>query len=316
MKQIAFTAGAIDRLSDLRGQPMRVERALASPDARFLPVWQDKCLVHGDRVALLSRDQLDRATRNAEHFTLLGAVGDYTAFCVPVGQQEVKLGSDYEYVSLREVFARVRESDAALFAYAKAIAAWQDRHRHCGVCGAPNRLREAGFVTECTVPDCGHRSFPRLDPAIIVLVIDAHRCLLGRKSSWPAARFSTIAGFVEPGESLEAALRREVKEETNVEAGACRYLGSQPWPFPAALMIGFHADAVSTVIACNDQELAEARWITREQIVAREITLPPEVSIAYRLIEAWFDDYEGPSLASHALPAPPTRVPRPVDRGD
>ncbi len=276
MKQIAFTAGAIDRLSDLRGQPTRVERALASPDARFLPVWQDKCLVRGDRVALLSRDQLDRATRNAEHFTLLGAVGDYTAFCVPVGQQEVKLGSDYEYVSLREVFARVREADAALFAYAKAIAAWQDRHRHCGVCGAPNRLREAGFVTECTVPDCGHRSFPR----------------------------------------LEAALRREVKEETNVEVGACRYLGSQPWPFPAALMIGFHADAASTVIACNDQELAEARWVTREQIVAREITLPPEVSIAYRLIEAWFDDYEGPSLASHALPAPPTRVPRPVDRGD
>lgn len=316
MKRIAFTGGAIDRLSELRGQPMRVERALASPDARFLPVWQDKCLVRGERIALLSHDQLGPAGRNAERCTLLGAVGDHKVFCVRIDQAEADLNSDCEYVGLREVFARVGEADAALFAYAKAITGWQDRHRHCGVCGAPNRLREAGFVMECMVAGCGHRSFPRLDPAIIVLVSHADRCLLGRKATWPAARFSTIAGFVEPGESLEAALRREVREETNIDVGACRYLGSQPWPFPAALMIGFHADAASRTIACNDAELAEARWISRAQIVAREIVLPPAVSIAYRLIEAWFDDYDGPSLASHELPAPPMNVPRPVDRGD
>lgn len=165
----------------------------------------------------------------------------------------------------------------------------------------------------CTAGDCGHRSFPRLDPAIIVLVHDGERCLLGRQPSWPAGRFSTIAGFVEPGESLEDAVRREVHEETNITVAECRYLASQPWPFPAALMIGFHARAGSAEIRCNDCELAEARWVTRADIMARAVTLPPATSVAYRLIETWFDAWDGPQLATLALAGPPLRVRRPAD---
>ncbi len=150
---------------------------------------------------------------------------------------------------------------------------------------------------QCTRPECGQRGFPRLDPAIIVLVHRGDKCLLGRQGSWSEGRFSTIAGFVEPGESLEDAVRREVREETNVRIGACTYLASQPWPFPAALMIGFDAEAESERIVLNDGELEEARWLTREQIAAGEVMVSPRLSIAYRLIEAWFDAGSGPRLA-------------------
>jgi NAD+ diphosphatase len=196
------------------------------------------------------------------------------------------------------------------------MVAWQERHRHCGTCGSRNRLLEAGFAMECSDDACRHRSFPRLDPAIIVLVHHEDRCLLGRQASWPEGRFSTIAGFVEPGESLEDALRREVREETNIEAGSCSYLGSQPWPFPAAIMIGFHATADSTDIACNDGELADARWVSRAEIANESVVLPPSISIAYRLIEAWFNEHDGPPLESLGLPAPPLRLPRPLDEYD
>jgi NAD+ diphosphatase len=165
----------------------------------------------------------------------------------------------------------------------------------------------------CTDQSCGHRSFPRLDPAIIVLVQHEEACLLGRQPSWPEDRFSTLAGFVEPGESLEDAVRREVHEETNVRVSNCRYLASQPWPFPAALMIGFHADANNTALRYNDGELAEARWLTRAQIKAREVTLPPPTSVAFKLIEAWFDRDGEPGLDELGLAGPPLRVRRPGD---
>jgi NAD+ diphosphatase len=160
-------------------------------------------------------------------------------------------------------------------------------------------------VAECQSDRCGHRSFPRLDPAIIVLVHRADQCLLGRQNRWPENRFSTIAGFVEPGESLEDALRREVREETNIVVGRCTYLASQPWPFPAALMIGFHADALTEDIRLNDGELAEARWLSREEIIAGTVVLPPRVSVAYRLIQAWFDQGSGPPMDTFDIPAPP-----------
>ena len=135
-----------------------------------------------------------------------------------------------------------------------------------------------------------------------MLVHDNDRCLLGRQTQWPEHRFSTIAGFVEPGESLEDAIRREVHEETNIDVGRCEYRASQPWPFPSALMIGYHAEAMSRDIRLNDGELAEARWLSREDITAGAVILPPEFSVAYRLIESWFNLGGGPALADHDLP--------------
>ncbi len=312
MDSIVFSGHYIERRSELRAQPAALDEALAKSSTRIVPVLGDRCLIDNERLAMLSRVDVAELVADPQRRTFLGIVDDAHLFGVAVDDIE-RLEGDVEFISLREASGRLPANDSALAAYARAMVAWQERHRHCGVCGSGNRLLDAGFVMECSDPICRHRSFPRLDPAIIVLVGDGDRCLLGRQATWPNERFSTIAGFVEPGESLEDALRREVHEETNIEVDACRYLGSQPWPFPAAIMIGFHATATSTHIVCNDGELAEARWVSREDIADQTIILPPTISIAYRLIEAWFDSHEGPPLASLGLPAPPLRVPRPLD---
>lgn len=312
MDSIVFSGQYIERCGELRRQPAALDEALTKSSTRIVPILGDRCLIENERLAMLSRDDAADLIVDPQRRTFLGVLDDAHVFCVAVDDSE-RFGGDGEFISLREASGRLPAHDSALAAYARAMVAWQERHRHCGVCGTDNRLLDAGFVMECSDPDCRHRSFPRLDPAIIVLVGDGDRCLLGRQASWPAGRFSTIAGFVEPGESLEDALRREVHEETNIEAGECRYLGSQPWPFPAAIMIGFHATAASTDIVCNDGELAEARWVSRDDIADRTVILPPRISIAYRLLEAWFDDHDGPSLASLGLPDSPLRLPRPLD---
>ena len=161
----------------------------------------------------------------------------------------------------------------------------------------------------CTATDCATDFFPRVDPAIIVLVSDGDRALLGRQASWPAGRYSTIAGFVEPGESLEDAVAREVLEETGVVVTEAHYHSSQPWPFPSSLMLGFMASAAPDSIAHSSAELEDARWFTREQIAAGEAVLPPPTSISHRLIETWFD--AGSSVPLRELPtrlwAPPRR---------
>jgi len=178
---------------------------------------------------------------------------------------------------------------------------WRNQHRYCGHCGAPTRSSSAGHVLQCSSPDCGFQQFPRLDPAIIVLVRHGERALLGRQSSWPIGRYSTIAGFVEPGESLEDAVIREVREETGIVVSRAHYHSSQPWPFPSSLMLGFMADAATTAIECADEELEEARWFTRADIEAAqnsaEPVLPPPQSISYHLIESWHDDGAGRPLA-------------------
>jgi NAD+ diphosphatase len=152
-------------------------------------------------------------------------------------------------------------------------------------------------VLRCTRPGCDTETFPRLDPAIIVLVTDpsGERALLGRQAAWPAGRYSTIAGFVEPGESLEEAVVREVAEETGVQVGEVTYDSSQPWPFPSSLMLGFHAVARSEAITLRDGELEDARWFTRAEIAAGHPALPPPGAISARLIDSWFNQAEGPA---------------------
>lgn len=315
MAEILFSGNYIDRCGELRAQPEPLAVARRDPATRFLPVWQGKGLIQNERAALLARAAVEAYHPDSDRSIFLGRIDGMAVFGLDVTDADAAnteasaaapdFGSDCEFVGLRDISSRLPATEAALVAYAKAMVTWQDRHRHCGVCGARSRAAEAGFVMECSDDACGHRSFPRLDPAIIVLVQDGERCLLGRQATWPEGRFSTIAGFVEPGESFEDAVRREVKEETNVDVSASRYLASQPWPFPAALMVGFHATAASTDIACNDQELAEARWVSRDDMVCGTVILPPRISIAYYLVAAWFDQYDGPALASLDLPAAP-----------
>ena len=193
--------------------------------------------------------------------------------------------------TLREVGALLDDTDTGLLTTAVALANWHDSHPRCSRCGEPTLVSAAGWSRTC--PACGGEHHPRTDPAVIMAVVDdAERILLGHQTVWPPRRFSTLAGFVEPGESLEDAVRREVHEETAVRVGEVVYQGSQPWPFPSSLMLAFTARAETTEISVDGDELAQARWWSREElgldVATEELLLPPPVSVARRLIEQWY----------------------------
>jgi NADH pyrophosphatase NudC (nudix superfamily) len=195
---------------------------------------------------------------------------------------------------LREAAALLNDRDAGLFTHAVALANWHATHTHCPRCGTPTVTVAAGHAQRC--PADGSEHFPRIDPAVIMLVTDPDdRCLLARNKRWPERRVSILAGFVEPGESAEQAVAREVGEETGIVVTRVRYVGSQPWPMPQSLMLGFRAMAAGDLeLRVDDDEIAEAHWYSREELrsalAAREILLPPPVSIAHRLIESWYGE--------------------------
>jgi NAD+ diphosphatase len=206
---------------------------------------------------------------------------------------------------LREAAALLPAFDSGLFAYAKALLLWRTRAAFCGACGTPTRVVRAGHARRCGNTDCGLEHYPRTDAAVIVLVTDDGRALLGRQAGWPARRYSTLAGFVEPGESLEDALRREVLEEAGIRVGDCHYHSSQPWPFPASLMLGFRAEAESREI-CLVDELEDAQWIAPDALLDAvergEIRLPTPISISFRLIADWLLETQDPARVRALLP--------------
>ena len=195
---------------------------------------------------------------------------------------------------LREAAALLNDRDAGLFTHAVALANWHATHTHCPRCGTPTVTVAAGHAQRC--PADGSEHFPRIDPAVIMLVTDPDdRCLLARNRRWPERRVSILAGFVEPGESAEQAVAREVGEETGITVDQVRYVGSQPWPMPQSLMLGFRASAAGDLeLRVDDDEIAEAHWFSRDELrgalASREILLPPPVSIAHRLIESWYGE--------------------------
>jgi NAD+ diphosphatase len=194
-----------------------------------------------------------------------------------------------DFQDLRMLAGALPPEEAGLLAYARAMIHWRETHRFCGRCGSPTRPSDGGHVLRCSNEACRSHQFPRIDPAVIVLVTDGERALLGRQAAWPPGRYSTIAGFVEPGESLEDAVAREVREETGVEVGAVDYHSSQPWPFPSSLMLGFTAYATRTDISRVDDELEDVRWWTRAEIAGGAVALPITHSISFRLVEDWYD---------------------------
>jgi NAD+ diphosphatase len=193
------------------------------------------------------------------------------------------------FAELRPLTNTLPIEEGGLLAYARAMVIWRARHRYCGICGSAMLPERAGHVMKCL--KCNHENFPRIDPANIVLVSDGERALLGRQASWPPGRYSTIAGFVEPGESFEDAVVREVYEETSVRVLASDYHSSQPWPFPSSLMVGFFATAnANEVVRVSGDELEDARWFTRDELLSGPHALPPSQSISYRLITTWLRD--------------------------
>jgi len=286
-----FAGAFVDRSGERRKDPEWLGRAARSDACRFVPVWGDRCLVGSDppHAVLLSRHQVEPLVDD-EHLIFLGLYRDRPAFAFSIDREQPPPFADLgEFQDLRFLGTVLPPDEANLAAHARALVLWHASQLYCGVCGASARPEAGGNARTCVNADCGRVIFPRVDPAIIVLVADGDRCLLGRQARWPEGRYSTIAGFAEPGESLEDAVRREVYEETNVHVGEVRYHSSQPWPFPSSLMVGFLARAISTDIRLNDAELEDAQWFTRKDLRSGFPKLPFRISIARRLVDHWIE---------------------------
>lgn len=286
-----FLAGPyIDRRAELRENPDWHRDARADRSTRFLLALGTALAIDAERrdVAFVAADHPLVASAPDECLVLLGWFRDERCVLVQLGD-DVAAPAGIRFEELRPLASELVADQAGLLAYARALTYWQRRHRHCGVCGAPTVPQRAGHVMHCSDARCATDFFPRIDPAIIVLVTDGERALLGRQASWAEGRYSTIAGFVEPGESLEDAVAREVLEESGVVVTASTYHSSQPWPFPSSLMLGFMAHATAGSVPQAGSELVDVRWFTREQIAAGSPILPPASSISHRLIETWFD---------------------------
>jgi NAD+ diphosphatase len=288
-----FAGPYVDRAAHKREDPAWFDAALADARSRALPVWNSRNLVlEGDapRAVLLELAAVPAELRDTDHLVLLGRLGESYCFAYEIDAIEApELLAGARFEDLRLLASRLPADEAGLLAYARAMLTWRRRHRYCGSCGAPTLPARSGHALVCSSASCRAEQFPRIDPAIIVLVSDGERALLGRQAAWAPGRYSTIAGFVEPGESLEDAVVREVFEETGVRANRIEYHSSQPWPFPASLMLGFTAQALTTEVQLHDEELEDARWFTRAELAKGGIILPPRQSISFSLIEHWFD---------------------------
>jgi NAD+ diphosphatase len=291
-----FAGPFIDRRAEARDDRGWLDAARSDAQTNFLPVCGTAHLVYTGaepHIAFLPPDHPAIAAAAPRRLVLLGWFRQRRCVLVevePGSALELPPGTAFE--ELRPLSPLLAGEEAGLLAYARALSIWRARQRFCGACGAPTEPVRAGHCLRCSRASCAQEFFPRLDPAIIVLVTDGKRALLGRQPGWPPGRYSTIAGFVEPGESLEDAVAREVREETAVEVIGTRYDSSQPWPFPSSLMVGFRAEARPDSAVRITGELEHARWFARAELHAGAAGLPPPHSISRRLISEWLQEAE------------------------
>ncbi|MBI1778478.1 MAG: NAD(+) diphosphatase [Proteobacteria bacterium] len=294
-----YAHGGLDRAAHLREAANWLEAALARQGTRLVPVWQSRNLIQAaaeiPQAALLPAAEAADLLSEAGAVALLGNLDEVAHLAVDLShlaEAEAQRRAERwgEWLDLRRVGPVIDRRHGSLLAYARGLMHWHARHGFCGVCGSPTESASAGHVRKCRNPACGASHFPRTDPAVIMLVHDGERALLGRQKIWPKGMYSTLAGFVEPGESLEETVAREVFEESGIRVKDVVYHSSQPWPFPASLMVGFHATAASRAIDLNVSELEDAAWFTRAEMRAfadQGKSLPRLDSIARQLVEDW-----------------------------
>ena len=318
-----YTGVALDRASEMRRDEAWVAERLADETSRIVPLWRSRSLVKtGEKpeAVYLTGRAAKAVLAEAATAVLLGlddAIA-YVAADISLLDEDAANtlagasagGGAFE--DLRRVGALMTAPDAAFLAYARGMIHWHQRHFYCGVCGALTGSRDGGHVRVCTNPDKPHMHFPRTDPAVIMLIEhddpegNGPACLLGRQSRWVEGMYSTLAGFVEPGETLEEAVAREVLEESAVRVTEVRYRASQPWPFPSSLMLGFRARAENTAIRIDGRELEDARWFTPDEVRSfgewgdappsgspDEKRLPRKDSISRWLIDVWLGEVGG-----------------------
>jgi NAD+ diphosphatase len=303
-----FSLPDLDRITEARADAVWVSQQLEHPDTTLVPVWRDQNLfTRASELApaFVPAVQVPSSDLAAACIVLLGRMRSRLYFAVGLDSAKdappAWAANHGVFRDLRQCAPLIGHRESAILSYARAMIYWHRRHRFCGDCGAPTLSSDAGHTRVCTDPACSQQHFPRTDPAVITAVTSRGRCLFGRKSAWPNGMYSIIAGFVEPGESLEAAVYREVLEETGIHVGNITYRSSQPWPFPSSLMLGFTATATSDTISLTDGELEDARWMSRTDVVqgirAGSFRLPTPTSISYRLISEWYDGGQPGSLS-------------------
>ncbi len=293
----------IDRMAERRGDANWLEQTYRDPETQILAMHRGRLLVAGEAAQVVRLDA-SQLPGKVDYCAFLGRLNNRMLFAASVAEPDVEPLASHshgQFMAFRQAIPRLPAEDASLAAYARALDLWQRQHRFCGRCGSPAEADPAGFRRICTSGECGKEHFPRLDPAIITVVGHRGRCLLGRQPSWPAGRYSTLAGFVEPGESLEDAVRREVLEESGVRVASATYHSSQPWPFPSSLMVGFFAEAADAGIR-RGEELEDVQWFEVDELEravrARDILLPYRASVSYRLIADWMREQHGVDVAA------------------
>ncbi len=305
-----YSHSDLDRLDHLRADKTAISNFWSNPQTRVIPLWQNKVLVERKSPAAPKACSLPVSSlpESAQNRTFLGFDGSNHWFAAELDKQQPRLdtllqdsahdAAVSEFEDLRVAGPLLPATEGSLLVYARAINIWQNNSHFCSRCGHPAKLGNAGHLRTCSHSDCGYMIFPRTDPAVIMLVVDGNdnsRCLMGRNKAWPSGVFSTLAGFVEAGETLENAVAREVQEETGVRVDEIQYVASQPWPFPRSIMLGFKAIARSTELDINQDELDDARWFTREEMrtfgdwgeESERLKLPRPDSIARYLIDSW-----------------------------
>lgn len=311
---VTFGGAALDRAGPLRSDPAALDRMRAQSSARAMLIWRGKPLVYDDgALALLPLDHAVMADAGVDQVflglddgaalfaaDLSGWVPDdlddstLNQFLDPSEQRHPALPADHRFAELRAVMTGLTAREAELAAIARAVFQWHLSHRFCASCGAESVMAAAGWQRDC--PRCGAHHYPRTDPVVIMLITHGNSVLLGRSPGWPEGMYSLLAGFVEPGETIEAAVRREVFEESGVPVGVVSYLASQPWPFPASLMLGCRGEALGRDITIDPAEIEDALWVTREEMLqifaGRHPLIKParEGAIAHFLLRNWLAD--------------------------
>ena len=305
-----FSNNPLDRAANTRRDPEKLELLISAPESRFLPLWNLRALVCKGDTPHLSWQPLSGLgafSGSNPDLIFLGLSDGEPRFAVGTkGGDDPSvsgcLSGKGRFEEARPLALDISASEAAILAQARSLVDWHDRHGFCAVCGSPTTLGEAGYMRACQNDSCKTQHFPRTDPVVIMLVARADRCLLGRNKRFPTRkRYSTLAGFVEPGESMEEAVRREVFEEAGIVVGRVSYHSSQPWPFPSSLMIGCIAEAESDEINIDSNELQDALWLTRIELahcfksldyksVDGQLEIPPPDAIAHHLIKSWVED--------------------------
>ncbi len=298
LRDLALSRSTVDRAAHLRRNTVALRTALLDPATRVFPVYRASTPVIGGELVLSSPTDFDQTSE----FVFLGVEGDVSYFCVFTDQAYVDSHNPDDWKNLRAVGAALSDRDAGLLVAAVALANWHETHPRCPRCGATTVMADAGWIRKCPVDNSMH--FPRTDPAVIMLITDHQdRALLARQMRWASGWMSVLAGFVESGESAEAAVVREISEEAGIEVdpSTIHYWGSQPWPFPNSLMLGYQASVSNRYgddelihVTVDGEEIAHAEWFSREQLIAAvqagELHLPPPVSIAHRLIVNWLGE--------------------------